>query len=179
VFTGGFMATTVIELRKNSNFVTQSLWNTPQKYCAYVNIYCLVLTVITSEVFQLGLWNMLWAYVEKHACKICIKLCLFVFTNMVTLKKFEVISDKNSVGRCRITYFNCASFPNVANLPMCVILILTIMLIKLYVTGMGFRHINICPWTSNSTGRAELYPMSSIQIYLIHYSTGHEGPEGD
>jgi hypothetical protein len=48
----------------------------------------------------------------------CVKVCLYVFTNTVTLKKFEVISDKNSVDRCRIIYFNFTSFPNVTNLPM-------------------------------------------------------------
>jgi len=38
-----------------------------------------------------------WVYVKKHACKICVKCCLYVFTNMATVLKFEVISDKNSV----------------------------------------------------------------------------------
>ena len=80
--------------------------------------FYLLLTMITSELLELGLWNMQWVYVRKHACKVCVKYCLYVLTNMATEQKFEVISDKNSVGRCRIIYFNSPSFPKVAYLQL-------------------------------------------------------------
>jgi len=54
---------------------------------------------------------MQWVYVKKHACKICVKYCLYVFANMAKVQKFEVISDKNSIVRCRISYFKSEVLP--------------------------------------------------------------------
>jgi hypothetical protein len=67
----------------------------------------------------------------------CVKYCLYVFTNMATVEKYEVRSDKNSVGPCRNSYFHNAFFRKVAYIQLQIVVLIIMMIIiiiKLYVS---------------------------------------------